>query len=879
MLQLWLAGLMRRVQWRILGTIFGVAITVALLISLGSYISSSTHSLTRRAIAHVPVDWQIELAPGTNPSEVRKALLRTTDVLAVQLVGYAGIAGLSTAAHGTTQTTASGKALGIGSHYFADFPSELRVLTGSSHGVLLMQQTAANLHATVGDSISLLRVGLAPVVVHVDGIVDLPQADSLFQAVGLPSNAAPQAPPDNVVVLPETLWHRFFDRQASLRPDSVRIQLHVRISHALPSSPTAAYTAVTDRAKNLEARVTGGATVGNNLGAQLLSTQADALYASVLLWFLGIPGATLAAILTITIAAVGRRRQALEQALLRVRGASSAQILQIAVAEAAVVAIGGVALGAIAGWVIVGALGISLAPVWTGIALFVGALLALGTMIVPAWLQSRETTVVAARSTVERHERSLWERVYLDAILLIVAAVVFWQTANTGYQVVVAPEGVPQTSVQYAVFLAPFCLWLGAALLALRLIRGSLSRARNTVTSLLRVSAGNLAPLVAASFARQSHLLAKGVVLVMLAFSFALSTALFNTTYNAQSRVDAQLTNGADVTVQTHVPFTSVASFRSRLSGLPDVRATALMQHRLAYVGNDLQDFYGIDPRTLAQATTISNAFFANGNAAATLNSLATNPDGVLVSQETATTYELHPGDPINLRLQWPSDHRYHVVPFRFLGVVREFPTAPKDSFIIANADYVARTTTSAAASIALLRVSGSPSATAAQARKLLESVPGVQVTDIETATREISASLTSVSLAGLTALELSFAVVFVVATSGLILGLSFAERRRMYAILCALGARDNQLRAFLWSEGALLLIVGSAAGCALGVALAHILVAVLTGVFDPPPEGLAVPWAYIAVLFALAIAGTGVAVGNAVAVMKRSVTQTIREL
>jgi len=44
-------------------------------------------------------------------------------------------------------------------------------------------------------------------------------------------------------------------------------------------------------------------------------------------------------------------------------------------------------------------------------------------------------------------------------------------------------------------------------------------------------------------------LITRGVVLVTLAFSFAVSTAVFNTTYNVQSRVDAALTNGSDVTV------------------------------------------------------------------------------------------------------------------------------------------------------------------------------------------------------------------------------------------------------------------------------------------------------------------------------------------
>ena len=58
-----------------------------------------------------------------------------------------------------------------------------------------------------------------------------------------------------------------------------------------------------------------------------------------------------------------------------------------------------------------------------------------------------------------------------------------------------------------------------------------------------------MARLVGASLSRQRGRLATGLALVALAIAFAVSTAIFNATYEAQSLVDAELTNGADVTV------------------------------------------------------------------------------------------------------------------------------------------------------------------------------------------------------------------------------------------------------------------------------------------------------------------------------------------
>ncbi|MGH7084435.1 MAG: hypothetical protein ACREFN_05525, partial [Acetobacteraceae bacterium] len=127
----------------------------------------------------------------------------------------------------------------------------------------------------------------------------------------------------------------------------------------------------------------------------------------------------------------------------------------------------------------------------------------------------------------------LWQRLFLDVALLLVAALVFWLIAGTGYQVVVAPEGVPQTAVHYDAFLAPLCLWIGAALLVMRLTRLTLSRGRRLLTGMLVPFAGPLAPVVAASLSRQRDLIARGAVLVVLAFAFATSTSVLARTQHS----------------------------------------------------------------------------------------------------------------------------------------------------------------------------------------------------------------------------------------------------------------------------------------------------------------------------------------------------------
>jgi putative ABC transport system permease protein len=266
----------------------------------------------------------------------------------------------------------------------------------------------------------------------------------------------------------------------------------------------------------------------------------------------------------------------------------------------------------------------------------------------------------------------------------------------------------------------------------------------------------------------------------------------------------------------------------------------------------------------------MANAYFAGGNARATLSALAQRPDGLLVSEETRQDYQLKPGDQVNLRLQDVRNHQYRVVPFYFVAVVREFPTAPKDSFLVANASYIAQQTGANATEIVLLRVTGNPLEVADGARAVVNSLPGAKVTDIASTQRIISSSLTAVDLHGLSQLELTFAVLLVAVATGLMMALGLAERRRTFGILAALGANGRQLGAFLWSEGLMVLVGGSAIGITTGFGVAWMLVKMLTGVFDPPPESLSVPWLYLTLLVIAAAVSTIIAVLSAYLLSRR---------
>jgi putative ABC transport system permease protein len=745
----WLRGLIAHRRSRLLSTALGVAVAVALLASIGTFLSSTSSQMTRRAVDRVAVDWQVEAEPGARPADVLAQVKRFPGVTRALPVGFADTTGLVATTGGSTQQTGPGKVLGLPAGYAKTFPAELRLLAGRGDGVLLAQQTAANLRAKPGDSVRIGLPGGAGRPVTVGGIVDLPAADSLFQQVGAPAGAQPQAPPDNVILLPARVFSKVERSVDGARPGVVSTQIHARLDHTLPGSPSTAFTQVSGSARNLETRLAGAGLVGDNLGSALDQARSDALYAQVLFLFLGVPGAILAGLITASIASAGADRRRRDAALLRTRGASTRQLVRIALGETALAAGAGAAAG-LGGALLVGQLafgtasfgaGPLAAALWAGGAAAAGLCIAAGSIALPAWRDARRLTVAGQRRHVGRAERSpWWARYGLDFAALAGAALVYWQSSKNGYRLVLAPEGVPQVSVNWYALLAPVLGWVGAGLLAYRLADLVLVRGRTALGRLLRTVAGPLAPTVAATMGRQRRLLAGAVTLVALTAAFAASTAVFNSTYQQQAEVDARLSNGADVTV-TESPGVSVGPHGAgRLEKVSGVRSVEPLQHRFAYVGADLQDLYGVRPATIAAAGKLQDGWFAGGSAKQLMADLVARPDSVLVSAETVRDFQLHPGDLLRLRLQNGQTKRFATVPFRYAGVAKEFPTAPTDSFLVANAGYVAKATGSNAVGSFLIQTDGTSPATVAGR---VSSVVGTsaKVTDIGSSRRSSSAS------------------------------------------------------------------------------------------------------------------------------------------
>ncbi|WP_436531603.1 ABC transporter permease [Actinoplanes sp. HUAS TT8] len=829
-------GLLRRPAETVAAAV-AVALTVAFLVLLGSFTARTGARLTERAAARVPVDWQVQVTAGSDPKGARDALAAVPGLTGFRAVDYARIPGLTAVSAGNgTRTTGAAYVVALPADYPAFAPSEIRMLLGRD-GAVLQQQTASNLGAAPGDIVTVLGAGRP---VQVTGVAELPNADSFFQVVGAPAGSGASAPPDNVLLVgPE--------RFAALTGGATVVhQFHLRLDRAsLPADPAGAAAEDTRRANHYVAAVAGGALIGDNLQVALSAAREDAIYARLLVLLLGVPGLILAAVVTALVVSLRNDRQRRDLALLRLRGVTPRR---------AAILFGGTAL---ADGLLGAALGLGAAmlasragpfgPVtagWLTAGAIAGVLLAAGTELVPvaATLRGSAPAVTDAVHRMPPTRLPLPLRLGLDVLLLAGSAIVFWLTARGKYQVVVVPEGVPVTSVNYAALLAPALAWPGLALLIWRVTVLILDRPARIPAA---DPGGRFADLRHDVVRRRRVLIARGVTGLAVAVAVTVSAAVFTHTYDQQARLDTALTVGSDVAV-TVAP-DSTTGLDPAIAAVPGVTAVEAVSHRLVYVGPDLQDLYGIDPATIGRAAPLQDAFTPGSSVHDVFARLAATPDGALLSQETLHDYQLHPGDQVQLRLKDASG-TYRPVPFHVVGVITEFATAPRDSFVLANRSYVASATGLDAVQTLLVRTAA-PAAVAAA----VHAPPAALVNDI-TAPRVAvpsASGLAAGSLAGLSGLTLAFGILLAAAGAGLVLVVGATQRRRSITALAVLGASARRRAGLLWTEARILTIAGVLGGLVAGAVIAAELIKVLTGIFDPPPEHPAIPWTFVAAVTA----------------------------
>jgi putative ABC transport system permease protein len=864
-----------------------LAVAVALLVAMILFIGHSLGTMAASAVRSVPIDWQGPVPSYRAGTSLAKRVSQqpgVAEAAPAATAPFQGVAHVSNTA-GTIRA-GNGAILAVPPSYLAHIET-FRFLRGSLRQgqVALDQQLAATLQVQPGDVITLRpRKGARPMQLRVSGIALVTAPDQLFQPLNPLLGPAAAQPPANIAILPLATFATRVAPELSTIGSSAgasavpgaqtgtQWQVQVQADPgALRGSPAHALQQATQLRNRVERSLPGQIVFVDNLADNLTSAAGDALYAETLYIMLAVPGA-LVALGLVYLAALGtaeRDRRTL--ALLRARGARRRDLVALATLESVVLGVAAGALGtvlALAALHLVGSAG----DIGAGrvlVAFGLGVVLAgVGAMTarIGAGAVAFRGTVAEARRGVRRPGRPLWQRLYLDLAALAIAGLVYWLTARTGFAAVVNPDANPTLSLSVYMFLAPALLWLGAALLLVRL------RGRLVSWAAARVAGGRAHTklgFLLASAGRRGAAINRGVLVLGLLLAFGVNLGIFAATYDQQARVDAQLTLGADVVATAPPGAVTHDRLAQTLGRMPGVAGVSPVDHSYAYVGPDLQDTFGIDASTLQRATALRDSYFLGGSAAQMLARLRSTPDGILVSKETITDYSLQLGDLLRLRVLDHASGRFRIAPFHVVGVVQEFPSAPRDSFMVVNLSHLERVTHDSGPNVVLVRASGDPVALTQRVREATRAM-GVSVKNIREQTAQTVSSITTVSLRGISRIEEWFVLALAAAAMVLFVVVGLAERRQELATMAALGAPLRSAAAFIWSEAVLVLAAALALAALLGWLLAEMLVAMLQHVFDPPPDQLAIPWRFLAGLGGAAAVGCVVAVAVASLLIRR---------
>ena len=885
-----------------------MALAVGLFASITFFVDASAARMTQRALAPVAIDMQAALTAPLGPAAgaaVQTDTPLSLEQLAQRLTKLPGVSSADPLA-GVDLPAGSlrsgSQAVNQPLRVFAFDPSYLQHyqlvrLTAGSYppdGALLSPDAALALGLAPGSTASLTIPGRStPLSLQVGGVADFTRADALFASRSA-DNQGEFVQVPNVVVVPISA----FETQIlpALRADAAAtsstlktpfIELDLHIDRArLATDPVAAVVTTQGLKRTIERIAPGQVSVTDNLSDALTAARGDTILAQVLFLFLGLPGVLLAAYLSRYAGGLLARSQRREQATLRARGAQPRHLIRVLTFTTAAIAFLGCMLGLLLGAVTVYlALGpaalLSASPdslrLSVGLSLLAGIL----TTALALYLPARRT--LTAETSGERREMETdaapaWLRLRLDLVFLAAAALVWFVTVISGGFKPTSAEG-QTVSLSFYTLLAPLLGWLGATLLAVRLlllVGARLGRGRQ------KGFGGLTAGTLRRSVERRSLSLASGVIAVALAVAFGTSLALLVATYDAEKQADARFVTGGDIRVTPSALSLQPATFadRLRVAGVDAVSPVA--QTSSALVGTDKRALVAIDPKTFSTVATLPDSFFSGITASAAMGALRNDPAGLLVSTELARTFDVRPGDQVRIQLTDKTGKKVLVI-FHAVGQFHNFAGWPQGIDLVANLDFYQSATKRTQVDFFLLRTIDPSPAAVTQVAGRLRAGPGstvpVLVETTATAINRDSSTLAAVNLRGLGALETVFALLMSATGIAIFVFGLLLQRRKEYVTMRALGIRLGQLRNLVLGEAAVVAVLSLLIGGAVGWAMAVLFVQILGPIFTIAPTSLTIPGGELGVLATLVLAALGISVLVAARGLRRlSPVELLRE-
>lgn len=744
---------------------------------------------------------------------------------------------------------------------------------------LLSVEAATALGATVGDTIVLTLPGAAePLRVPVSGMTDLRRAKALFFSRQGRHLEDFLYSPNSVVVDPATFQESvvpaLLTASATLggETDGPVREVDIRVERPrLDADPGTALAQTTRIAAAVNEIAPGQDYLIDNISNTLTVARGDADVAKRMFVFLGVPGATLAAILAGYAGAVLASAQRREQAILRVRGANGRHLVTMLAFRStlltAVGAVVGTALGLASATAVLGAEALSRAStaslVTSGLIGAGGGFLAAGSALYAAGRASIRREINDDRARLFSRPPRWWRaRLDLVAVLgvgvlavLAVRADAFAGTPGSVYE----GRGV---ALNLWLLALPLGAWIAGGLLCGRIFARSLSMLP-AGPAFRHVGRG----VLTRSLRRRSWSATLGMIVIGLIVGVATSVTAFTASYDEAKAADARFVLGSDLKVAPD-PTNAQAldgALAERLGTVDGIAAATPVVYSVensvihSTRNQDAANVAAVAPDTFLRVAALRDENFVDMTAEEALAALAGDPAGALLSVEMAEFISVEAGDPIRVVFAQGTDAQA-TSNMRVVGFFERLPAFPDGADAMVNLAHQQQVVPSTTPDFFLARTTDRQSSTLADALTGLSGGPDanerIAVETRESTLDKDQSSLAALNIRGLLTLDSGYGLAMAIVAIGIFVFGLLLQRRREYVTMRAQGLQSTDIRTLIVAETGVVAVAASLAGIIIGLVMAVFLVNVLRPLFVLTPR-VVVPAGGILDLVLLVVAST----------------------
>ena len=648
------------------------------------------------------------------------------------------------------------------------------------------------------------------------------------------------------------------------------LESHVKVDHkTYPADPGAAeiWTGKLQKALGLLAGTP--VIIADNAAEPLMESKQDATNAKIMFLLLGIPGVLVAGILGLTGASTLVEANRREAALLRMRGATGAQIIGLSTAQAVTAGIIGTIIGLAAALCLDSAVigqwvwhGVPSDDLWWSIVPAAVAGMVTSIVRVNGIRRVSNQAEVSARRLLNHGWMPLWRRGWLDIVCIVIGVGILGLNLMFGGLRPGPIEG-PSLALSFYVLMAPVLIWLGVTLLVIRMVLALLTKTSRPDRP---AAFGSWLGAAWRWLGRRPAHTGRALVIGALAVAFGTEVLTFSATYQTAKQTDVEAALGSDLR------FTPI----NPKNKLPDlgaaIAATSPIQIVPARVDSDRKVILAIDLATFSKALTTAPRMVAGEG----VEGLAAKPGGVLINSEIAKDYELNVGDKLPLTT-FPDDYENSTeLELPIIGIFSSFPPTFPITEVVAASSAIPRANI-VPPDYYLARVA--PGTIREDVAAALRNSPLSRTFTVATVATPEQRGLTALNISGLSLIE-GIGASLIAAVGAAMLGAFLVlERRREFAILHTLGADQSQLLTGPVLEGGAVVIGSLLIGVPVGLGLGMLSVRVLGLFFKLEPPLLTLPFTALAALAALMVILSAAALGSTLAYVTRlSAASILRE-